>query len=59
MEKTMRTASQCRDMAARMEHNAALDSCSRLKAEWLAMAGYWRDLAHQSNWQDAWTASRR
>jgi len=54
----MRTASQCRDMAARMERNAALDPDSRLNAEWLAMADYWRDLAHQSNWQDAWTASR-
>lgn len=55
----MRTASQCRDMALRMERNAALDSGSRLNAEWLAMAAYWRDLAHQSNWQDAWAASRR
>jgi hypothetical protein len=59
METTMRTASQCRDMAARMERNAALVSGARLNAEWLAMAACWRDLAYQSNSQDASTASRR
>ncbi|MDP3802741.1 MAG: hypothetical protein Q8Q71_11195 [Brevundimonas sp.] len=48
----MRTASQCMAMAARMDGFAARDSASRMRAEWTSMAVYWRDLAHQAEWQD-------
>lgn len=52
----MRTASQCRAMAARMDGFAARDSSLRMRAEWVGMAAYWRDLAHQADWQDRYTA---
>ena len=52
----MRTASQCRAMAALMDGRAAHDSAPRLRAEWTAMAAYWRGLAHQAEWQDRYAA---
>lgn len=54
----MRTASQCRAMAARMDGLAARDSAPRMRDEWTSMAAYWRDLAHQADWQDRYLARR-
>ena len=54
----MRTASQCRAMAARMDGLAARDSAPVVRAAWISMAVYWRDLAHQAEWQDRYTAER-
>ncbi|HWQ86963.1 hypothetical protein [Brevundimonas sp.] len=48
----MRTAAQCRAMAARLDGLAARDSAPKLRAEWSSMAACWRDLAHQAEWQD-------
>lgn len=48
----MRTALQCMAMAARMDSYAARESAPVASAAWTSMAVYWRDLAHQADWQD-------
>ena len=53
----MRTASQCMAMAARMDGLAALDAAPVVRAAWTSLAVYWRDLAHQADWQDRYAAS--
>ena len=52
----MRTASQCMAMAARMDSYAAGDSTPVVSAAWASMAGYWRNLARQADWQDRYAA---
>lgn len=52
----MRTASQCMAMAARMDGLAARITAPAMRAEWIGMAVYWRDLAHQADWQDRYAA---
>lgn len=48
----MRSASQCLAMAARMDSFAVRDAAPVVRAAWSEMAMYWRDLAHQAEWQD-------
>ncbi|WP_332657410.1 hypothetical protein [Brevundimonas sp.] len=48
----MRTAPQCMAMAARMDSYAARYASPVMTAAWTSMALYWRDLAHQADWQD-------
>lgn len=55
----MRTALQCRTMAAGMESRAAMADAPLARAEWLAMAAHWRDLGQQAMWQDAWADMHR
>ncbi|MEJ6789161.1 hypothetical protein BrevBR_06380 [Brevundimonas sp. BR2-1] len=52
----MRTAPQCRAMAARMDRRAARDAAPVVSAAWVSMAVYWRDLARQADWQDRYAA---
>ncbi|WP_298746176.1 hypothetical protein [uncultured Brevundimonas sp.] len=43
-------------MAARMDGYAAREALPGMRAEWVAMASYWRGLAHQADWQDRYRA---
>jgi hypothetical protein len=52
----MRTASQCMEMALRMDGYAARDPDPHMRTEWASMALHWRGLAHQAEWQDRYKA---
>ena len=54
----MRTARECIAKAEQMERFAAREDGVRMMEEWLAMACYWRGLAHQATWQDRYTGPR-
>ena len=43
-------------MAVRMDDLAARISTPAMRAEWMSMAVYWRDLACQADWQDRYAA---
>lgn len=48
----MRTASECRAMAALMDDKAAGAVEPEMRAEWIRMASGWRGAARQADWQD-------
>ena len=54
----MRTASQCLAMAARMDGYAERHAGVGMRADWAAMAAFWRGLAHDADWQDRYRARR-
>lgn len=50
----MRTASECRAMAATMDDRATRAVEPQMRAEWTRMAVQWRGLAGQADWQDVY-----
>jgi hypothetical protein len=50
----MRNAFECRAMAARVDARAGGDEVPHIRAEWLAIAAMWRDLAREAERQDGY-----